>query len=64
MHSAAGLRTNGCMGSKDFIQLLRYYVWSNKPSSWVVNCLGLVERSDLGNKGSMVVQGRSLCARF
>jgi hypothetical protein len=40
----------------------RYSAWSNEPSLQVMNCLIAVGRSQLGNKLSAVVQGRSLCS--
>ncbi len=55
---------NDSIQSKDCIGLLRYDVGSNEPSLWVVTCLCLVERLGSGTKVSIMVQGRSLCARF
>jgi len=54
----------GSIQSRDCIGLFKDFVWSNKPSLWVMNCLFIVERLWAGNKLSIVVQGRSLRARL
>lgn len=53
---------NGCVQPQGCRQLCRYRAWSNEPLSWVATCSVMVGRSWLGNKPSLVVQGRSLRA--
>ena len=53
---------NGLLQPKGCMRLCKYPAWSNEPSLWVMNCLVMVGRSWLGNKLSIMVQGRSLCS--
>lgn len=58
------LDTNDSMQSRDCIGSYRDSVWSNDRLVWVVKCLIVVERSQLGMKGSISVLGRSLRAQY